>query len=57
MAPSEVADSVIDEYVATYATPDEGVEGEEVASKYQVVNIDAGLLRYSVVGTGSQTSY
>lgn len=54
MAPNEVADSVIDEYVATYATPDEGVEGEEVASKYQVVNVEAGPLRYSVVGTGSQ---
>ncbi|WP_265921770.1 acetoin dehydrogenase dihydrolipoyllysine-residue acetyltransferase subunit [Cupriavidus nantongensis] len=55
LAPAEVSDAQIDEYVAAYETPADDGGDEDAAAAYQFVEVDGIRVRYARKGDGAQT--
>lgn len=55
LAPAEVSDAQIDEYVAAYETPADDSGDEDAASAYQFAEVDGIRVRYARKGDGAQT--
>lgn len=55
LAPAEISDAQIDEYVAAYETPADDGGDEDAAAAYQVAEVDGIRVRYARKGDGAQT--
>ncbi|PZX24847.1 Dihydrolipoyllysine-residue acetyltransferase component of acetoin cleaving system [Cupriavidus phytorum] len=55
LAPAEVSDAQIDEYVAAYETPADDSGDEDAAAAYQFAEVDGIRVRYARKGDGAQT--
>ena len=55
IAPSDVPDSAIDEYVAAYVTPPPEEDEEEAGPKYEWADLSMGKIRYAKRGSGGDT--
>lgn len=54
LAPAEVSDAQIDEYVAAYETPADDSGDEDAAAAYQFAEVDGIRVRYARKGDGAQ---
>ena len=55
LAPAEVSDAQIDDYVAAYETPADDAGEEDAAAAYQFADVDGIRVRYARKGDGAQT--